>query len=111
MDQINYEDFAKVEFRIGEIVEAINVENSEKLIRLIVDFGSYGKKVVYSGIRKYYDASELVNKKTVFVVNMVPKSIMGENSEAMIFGAETEDSEKLSILLLEKEIPNGSRVI
>ncbi|MCX6726995.1 MAG: hypothetical protein NTY75_04305 [Candidatus Shapirobacteria bacterium] len=110
MDLINYDDFAKVEFRIGEIVEAVNVETSDKLIRLVVDFGEPGKKIVFSGIRKYYQPEELLNKKTVFVVNMIPKKIMGEESAAMIFTAEDETNDKMSILILEKDLPNGTRV-
>lgn len=111
MEQITYADFAKVEFRIGEIVEAINVEESEKLIRLVVDFGEeLGKKIVYSGIRHWYSPTDLLNKRTIFIVNMVPKKIMGEDSSAMIFAAEDEANDKLSILILEKEMPAGSKV-
>jgi methionyl-tRNA synthetase len=111
MEQITYDDFAKVEFRVGEIVEAINVEESEKLIRMIVDFGEeLGQKIVYSGIRHWYSPADLLNIKTVFIVNMIPKKIMGEISEAMIFAAEDEVNDKLSILILEKDLPNGTKV-
>jgi methionyl-tRNA synthetase len=111
MDNISYQDFAKVEFRIGEIIEAVKVETSDKLIRMRVDFGEVcGIKTVFSGIYKYYKPDELLNKKTVFVVNITPRKIMGEESEAMIFGAETDDEEKMSLLILEKDVPNGSRV-
>jgi len=48
-----------------------------KLIRMVVDFGEFGKKVVFSGIRKYYQPEELLNKKTLFVMNMVPKKLWG----------------------------------
>jgi len=111
MEQINYTDFAKVEFRVGEIIEAINVEGSEKLIRMIVDFGEeIGKKVVFSGIRHWYSPTDLLNKKTIFVVNMVPKKIMGEESGAMIFGAGDEENNEMSILILDKELPTGTKV-
>jgi methionyl-tRNA synthetase len=110
MDQITWEDFAKVEFRVGQIVEAVKVEGSEKLIRMVVDFGEFGKKIVFSGIRKYYQPEELLDKKTIFVVNMAPKKIMGEESQAMIFAAEDEVNDKLSILVLENDLSNGSRV-
>jgi len=111
MEEITYADFAKVEFRIGEIVEAKNVEESEKLIRMIVDFGQeLGQKVVYSGIRHWYSPTDLLNKKTVFIVNMVPKKIMGEESQAMIFASEDEENDQLSILLLDKELPKGTKV-
>jgi methionyl-tRNA synthetase len=110
MDQITWDDFAKVDFRVGKIVEAINVEGSEKLIKMMVDFGDLGKKMVFSGIRHWYSPEELLNKKAVFVVNMVPKKIMGEESEAMIFSAESDDEKEMSILVLEKEMANGARV-
>lgn len=110
MNQITWEEFSKVEFRIGEILEAINVEKSEKLIRMVVDLGEMGQKVVFSGIRKYYSPTVLVGKKTVFVVNMIPKKMMGEESGVMIFAAEDEINDKVSILTLEKDLPNGSRV-
>lgn len=110
MDKITYDDFSKVEFRIGEIIKAEVVGGSEKLIREVVDFGSYGQKVVFSGIRKFYQPEELLGKKTVFVVNMEPKKIMEEWSEAMIFGAEAEDKSQLSILVLDREMANGTKV-
>jgi len=110
MNQITWDEFSKVEFRVGEIIEAINVEKSEKLIRMIVDFGEIGQRVVFSGIRKHYSPTELVGKKTVFVVNMVPKKMMGEDSGTMIFAAEDEVNDKVSLLVLEKDLPNGSKV-
>lgn len=112
MEQIKFEDFTKVEMRVGKIVEAVNVEESEKLIRMMVDFGpEIGQKLVFSGIRHWYQPDELLNKTSIFVVNMSPKKIMGEESSAMILGAENEDEDKLSILFLEKEMPLGTRVL
>jgi methionyl-tRNA synthetase len=110
MEQITWDDFAKVEFRIGEIVEAKAVEGSDKLIKEVVDFGEFGQKIAFSGIRKYYNPEELIGKKTVFVVNMVPKKIMGEESQVMVFACEDEINNKLSILILDKDLANGSRV-
>jgi methionyl-tRNA synthetase len=118
MDQITWNDFAKIEFRVGEIIEAISVEGSEKLIRMVVDFGEeLDKRIVFSGIKHWYSPEELQGKKTVFVVNMPPKKIMGEESQAMIFGASAfvkttadKEDEEMSILILEKDLPNGTKV-
>lgn len=108
---ITYDEFTKVEFRIGQIVEAKQVSGSEKLLKFLVDFGEkIGKKNVFSGIAKYYSPEKLLNKKTVFVVNVEPKKIMGELSEAMIFGASSEDMSEMTILLLDKDIPLGAKV-
>ena len=108
MDQISWNDFAKVDFRVGEIIEAAKVESSDKLIRMRVDFGELGVRTVFSGILKYYQPLELLLKKTVFVVNVSPKKIMGEESEAMLFGAE--DEVRMSILLLDRTMKNGTKV-
>jgi methionyl-tRNA synthetase len=110
MDQIKYDDFAKVEFKIGEIKEAIEVEGSEKLLRLQVDFGEENLRTVFSGIKKWYSPTDLIGKKTVFVTNITPRKIMGEESQAMIFGAEDQDGENMSVLFLDKDLPVGSKV-
>ena len=110
MDQIKYDDFAKVEFLIGEIKEAVEVEGSEKLLKLQVDFGEEKLRTVFSGIKKWYKPEEIVGKKTVFVTNIIPRKIMGEESQAMIFGAEDESGENMSMLLLDKDLPVGSKV-
>ena len=110
MDQIKYTDFAKVEFMIGEIKEAIEVEESEKLLKLKVDFGEENLRTVFSGIKKWYKPDDIVGKKTVFVTNITPRKIMGEESQAMIFGAEDETGENMSMLLLDIDLPVGSKV-
>lgn len=110
MEQITYQEFAKVEFKVGEIKEAVKVEDSDKLIKMRVDFGEENERTVFSGIYKWYKPEELVGKKTVFVVNIIPRKIMGELSEAMIFGAEDEEAQEMSILLLDKDVKNGSKV-
>jgi len=108
MDQIKYDDFAKVEFKIGEIKEAIKVEESEKLLRLQVDFGEEKERTIFSGIAKSYNPEELIGRKTIFVTNVIPRKIMGELSEAMIFAAENDG--QISILEMDKDLPNGSKV-
>jgi len=108
MDQIKYDDFAKVEFKIGEIKEAVEVEGSEKLLRLQVDFGEEKLRNIFSGIKKWYNPIDLIGKKTVFVTNIHPRKIMGVESEAMIFAAG--DEENISILLLDKDAKNGTKV-
>ncbi|MCL4384031.1 methionine--tRNA ligase [Patescibacteria group bacterium] len=108
MEPVTYEEFAKIEFLVGEIIESVNVEWSEKLIRMRVDFGPLGVKTVISGIRAWYSAEALLGKKTVFVVNIIPKRIKDELSEAMLFGAQ--DETIMSLLLLDHEVKNGSKV-
>ena len=117
MDAIKYDDFAKVEFKIGEIKEAIEVEGSEKLLRLQVDFGEEKLRNVFSGIKKWYKPEDIIGKKTVFVTNIIPRKIMGELSEAMIFASSAEATdgqgeltEIVSLLLPDQDLPVGSEV-
>ena len=117
MDQIKYDDFAKVEFLVGEIKEATEVKGSEKLLRLQVDFGEENLRTVFSGIKKWYSPADIIGKKTVFITNIAPRKIMGEESQAMIFGASfakaTEgqaESEEISLLIPDKDLPVGSKV-
>ena len=117
MDQINYDEFSKVEFKIGEIKEAIEVDGSDKLLRLRVDFGEENLRNVFSGIKRWYSPTDLIGKKTVFVTNIIPRKIMGEESQAMIFASsakatdsQVELSEIVSLLIPDQDLPNGSKV-
>lgn len=82
---ISYEDFQKLDIRIGKIIEASNKEGSEKLLRFVVDFGSeIGQRVIFSGIRKYYQPEEFLGKKYPFVINMPAKKMLDEESQGMM---------------------------
>lgn len=82
---ISYEDFQKLDIRIGKIIEASNKEGSEKLLRFVVDFGSeIGQRVIFSGIRKYYQPEEFLGKKYPFVINMPAKKMLDEESYGMM---------------------------
>ena len=102
---INFEDFAKVELRIGTVLEAEEVPGSEKLIKQIVDFGELGKKQVLSGIRQWYKPSQLVGKQFVYVTNLEPRKMMGMDSEGMILAT---DTEKPYPIKPSKKVPAGS---
>jgi methionine--tRNA ligase beta chain len=107
METINYEDFIKVDLRIGKIVEAERVEGSNKIIKTIVDLGEE-KRQVLAGIGEFYSPEELINKFVVVVVNLSPKKIMGMDSEGMILAVK--DDEDLSLLTINKEIKIGSKI-
>lgn len=108
MDEVTYEDFARLEFKVGEIVSAEEVENSEKLLKLKVGFGGEERQVV-SGIKKFYSPEEIVGKKFVFITNLAPRKIMGLESQAMILAAEDEDG-RIVVLQPERDIAAGSGV-
>ena len=103
---ISIDDFKKVEIRVGEILSAEPVENSEKLLRLKVHFGTEERQVV-SGIAKYFpDIALLVGKRCAFATNLEARSIMGFESQAMILATGGEDGQPL--YLFESQAPVGS---
>ncbi|MDD3940534.1 MAG: hypothetical protein PHQ01_03085 [Candidatus Pacebacteria bacterium] len=104
---INIEDLAKVEIKIGKILEVEEVEGSEKLYKLSVDFGEENPRQVVSGIKKYFEKDFLLNKQFAFVANLEPRKIMGLESQAMIL-ATGEDT--LALLTPTTEMPSGSQM-
>ena len=106
-DLINYADFEKLDIRAGKIVAASAPEWSEKLIRYEIDFGEeLGKKVLFSGIRKWYTPEELVGKTIPVIVNMEPKKMGEEESQGMVIMGDSEDGAKL--IFLEETIVPGT---
>ncbi len=84
---ITIDDFKKVEIKIGEIVSAENIEGSDKLLKLKVNFGTEERQVL-SGIKAYFpDPQVLVGKRCPFVTNLAPRMMMGLESQAMILAA------------------------
>lgn len=85
MEHISIDDFKKVEIRVGEIVSAERIEGSDKLLKLMVNFGEEHPRQVLSGIAAYIgDPSMLVHKRYPFVTNLAPRKMMGLESQAMI---------------------------
>lgn len=106
---INYDDFGKLEIRVGQITEADLPEWSEKLVRYVIDFGDeLGKRTLFSGIREWYKPEELVGKKVPVVVNMTPKKMGEYFSEGMVIMVDTK--EKPIMIYLPEETPVGSVV-
>jgi methionine--tRNA ligase beta chain len=107
MEMINFEDFVKIDLRIGKIIEAEKVEGSSKIIKTIVDLGEE-KRQILAGIGKFYTPEELINKIVVVVANLSSKKIMGMDSEGMILAVK--DDNNLSLLGVDKEIKIGSKI-
>jgi methionine--tRNA ligase beta chain len=94
---ITIDDFAKLDIRIGKVLEAIEVEGSDKLLRCVVDFGpEMGERIIFSGIKKWYKPEELVDKLLPYIVNLEPRKMFGEESQGMLVAAapENENQEK-----------------
>jgi methionine--tRNA ligase beta chain len=104
---INFEDFEKVDLRVGKITEAENVDGSEKLLKLQIDLGEEKRQIV-SGIAKFYKPEDLAGKSVVLVANLEPRTILGLESQGMVLAVK--DGAALSVLVPEKEIIPGSKI-
>jgi methionyl-tRNA synthetase len=104
---VTIEDFAKVEIKIGKVIEAKRVEGSNKLIVIKVDTGE--ERQIVAGIGKAYSPEELMGKSIVVVTNLQPAKLMGVESQGMLLAASDAEG-KLAILTTDKEIKEGSRV-
>ncbi len=105
---ITYEDFAKLDLRVGTIVNCEDKEGSEKLLRLSVDFGEEGTRNILSGIKKWYQPEALIGKQFVFVFNLAPRMMMGEESQGMLLAA---DGKKPLPLKPTSKVPPGTAIL
>jgi methionyl-tRNA synthetase len=87
MDEINIQDFAKVDLRIARVKQALEVPDADKLVQLILDVGELGEKKVFAGIKKAYKIEELNDKLVVLVNNLAPREMSFGLSEGMILAA------------------------
>ena len=109
-NKIPYEDFVKIEIKVGKILTAEKIPNTDKLLKLSVDFGEEKPRQIVSGIAIYYpDPLQLVGKNCLFVTNLEPRVIRGEESNGMILALSTPDG-AFSLLEPDKAIPMGMRV-
>jgi len=104
---ITIEDFAKIELKIGRVLEAKRVDGSSKLIVMKVDIGE--ERQIVAGIGKAYSPEELKGKNIVVVTNLQPAKLMGLESNGMLLAA-SDDEGKLSILSTDRDIREGSKV-
>ena len=105
---IQYDDFAKLEFRVGEIIACEEVPKSKKLLKETIKIGSETRTIL-SGIKKWYKPEDMVGKKVMVVCNLEPRAIAGEMSQGMIVAAEDESGEMISLMTPDsKDMPSGS---
>jgi len=106
--EISFEEFQKLDLRIGKITEATHIAGSRNLIRVMVDFGTENRQAV-AGLLQWYQPQDLVGKKCLFILNLQKRMVMGVESQCMILAAE-DDKGNVTVLQPEKEIDEGSRI-
>jgi methionyl-tRNA synthetase len=107
-NEITYDDFAKMDIRVGTITEAERVPKSDKLLKLKVDDGLGGRQIL-SGIAKHFSPEEVIGKQVTFLANLAPRKMMGLESQGMILMAEDRDG-KLSLITPGDAVWNGGTV-
>jgi methionyl-tRNA synthetase len=106
---ITYDDFAKVEIRVGKVLSAEKIPDTDKLLLLKVAMGEENPRQIVSGISAFFpDPQTLVGKKCMFVANLEPRMIRGFESNGMLFAVSTEDG-KFSLLEPNQDIPEGTK--
>ncbi|HOO09152.1 MAG TPA: methionine--tRNA ligase subunit beta, partial [Cyclobacteriaceae bacterium] len=105
--EITFDDFSKMDMRIGTVVSAERVEKSKKLLKMQVDTG-IGTRTVLSGIAEHYAPEEMVGKQVTVLVNLAPRKIMGIESQGMILMAEDKDGALKLISTSDKVTPGSS---
>ena len=107
---ITLDDLDKIDVRVGSIMSVEDVEKSNKLLKLTVDFGDFTRIILVGMKGEREDPTEIVGKQALFVVNLAPKKMAGEVSEGMLFDIGYEDGIVPVLAQPEKKVPNGTRV-
>ncbi len=107
-NEIEYENFEKIDLRIGEIIKVENVGGADKLLKLRVDLGIHGEKEIFAGIKKFYKNEELIGLKTIIVANLKPKNMKFGTSYGMALAADSNG--EIILINVDKNIENGSKV-
>ena len=108
VEYIDFNDFQKVVLKVGQILEVEDIPKAKKLYKLTVDLGEENPRTIVAGIKPYYQPEELKGKKVIVVANLKPKKLMGIESQGMLLAAN--DGENFSLLTVEKDVKNGTRV-
>lgn len=107
MEHVTFDEFKRMDFRVGEVLKAERVEGTDKLLKLEVDIGTE-KRTMVAGVADVYSPEELVGKKFVFIVNLKPAIIRGIESQGMLLAAEVEG--KATIPFFDKDVQTGAKV-
>ena len=105
---ISIEDFLKIELKVGIVLEAEEVEESEKLIKFIVDLGEETPRQILAGVKEWYRPEDLIDKQVVIVANLEPRTMMGLESNGMMLAADSSDGP--IFLTVPKKVPSGTKI-
>lgn len=108
MEEISYDDFAKLDIRIGTVRAAERVPETDKLLKCTIDFGKLGERTIVSGIAGWKTPEELVGMQLPYIVNLAPRMLRGVESQGMLLAASDEDG--VALLRPERTLTPGTRL-
>jgi methionyl-tRNA synthetase len=108
MENVTFDQFKTMDLRVAEIKSAEDIEGADKLYKLTIDVGE--ERTIVAGIKLFYAKEDLVGKKIVVVANLEPRALRGITSHGMLLAASTEDRLNLTLITVDRNIPNGSKV-
>ncbi len=106
---IGMEDLDKIDIRVGTILSVEDLEKSDKMVKLVVDFGEFKRTILVGMKKERENPAEIVGYQALFVVNLAPRKMFGEVSEGMLFDIGYADGITPVLAQPEKPVPNGSR--
>ena len=111
-EDVDFDTFIKSDFRVVKVLACEEVPKSNKLLKFTLDDGTDTPRTILSGIKKHYNPEELIGKNLVAIVNLPPRSMMGEESQGMILSAvhNQNGEEKLNVLMVGNNIPAGAKL-
>jgi methionyl-tRNA synthetase len=107
-EEVTFDEFKKIDARVGMITQVDRVPRTEKLYKILVDLGTLGVRQTVSSLVGYYEPDQLLGKRVIFLYNLKPTKFAGEVSQGMLLAAEQEN--RIALLTTDQEIPNGSRI-
>jgi methionine--tRNA ligase beta chain len=107
-DQITFDDFKKVEIKMGKITAAEKVADADRLLKLQVDFGEFQRQII-SGIAESFTPEEMIGKTSPFIINLEYRKFKGEESQGMLMAIDAGD--KTVLLEPASEVPAGTEVV
>ena len=109
-DEVNFEDWSKLDIRVAEIKNVESIEGADKLWKISLDVGELGERTICAGLKEYYSDTDLIGKKIIYFSNLKPRMMKGVESQGMLLAASSEDHSKVILITPSGEIDNGSRI-
>lgn len=109
-EEISFQDWQKLDLRVGKILKVEDIENADKLYKLEVDLGEGNIINLVAGLKKYYGKKELAGKRCVVLVNLTPRIMKGVKSKGMILAAVSEDEDIIRLIQPDDDIKVGSKI-